>query len=121
MPVSLSISAVEWVRSVSFSKDGATLISAGEDRSVRTYEMVYLDRDAATARLVHESCGVLDRLRPVHFRSLRPGRSAGDVDGRSGRTELHGYPSTRSSGRSGDQCNLACQRCLHGLSPIIRP
>jgi hypothetical protein len=79
-------------------------------------EMVYLDRDPGTAGLIHESRGLFDRLGSVHFRSLGPGRSPGDVDGRSGCTQLHGYSSARSSGRSGDQCNLACQRCLHGLS-----
>jgi len=34
------------------------------------HEMVYLDRDPAAAGLIHESCGLFDRLRPVHFRSL---------------------------------------------------
>ena len=49
-------------------------------------EMVYLDRDSAAAGFIHESRGLFDRLRPVHFRSFVPGRSPGDVDGRSGRT-----------------------------------
>src|SRR5262245_45561944 len=47
--------------------------------------MVYLDRDPAAASLIHESCGFFDRLRSVHFRSLRPACSTGDVDGSSGR------------------------------------
>jgi hypothetical protein len=81
--------------------------------------MVYLDRDPAAAGLIDEGRGLFDRLRPVHFRSLGPGRPPGDVDGRSGRTQLHGYAPSRSSGRSGDQCNLACQRCLDGRFPIV--
>ena len=66
-------------------------------------EMVHPDRDPAAAGFVDESRGLFDRLRPVHLRSLRPGRSTGDVDGRSGRAQLHGYASSRSPGRSGDQ------------------
>ena len=50
------------------------------------HEMVHLDRDPAPASFVHESCGFFDRLRSVHFRSLRPACSTGDVDGSSGRT-----------------------------------
>ena len=49
------------------------------------HEMVYLDRDPAAAGLIHQSRGILDRFLPVHFRSVGPGRSPGDVDGRSGR------------------------------------
>src|SRR5262249_60301934 len=45
------------------------------------HEMVYLDRDPAAASLIHESCGFFDRLRSVHFRSLRPACSTRDVDG----------------------------------------
>ena len=73
------------------------------------HEMVNLDRDPAAAGLIHESRGLFDRLRSVHFRSLGPRRSPGDVDGRSGRAELHGYAASRPAGRSGDQCNLACE------------
>jgi hypothetical protein len=83
------------------------------------HEMVNLDRDPAAASLIHESCGLFNRLRPVHFRSLGSGRSPGDIDGRSGRTQLHSGPSSRSSGRSGDQCDFAYQRFLHGLSPMV--
>src|SRR5439155_21706003 len=43
----------------------------------------------------------------------------GDVDGRPGRTQLYSDPSSRSSGRSGDQGNFAYQRCVHGLSAIV--
>src|SRR5262244_3929517 len=62
--------------------------------------MVYLDRDPAAASLIHESCGFFDRLRSVHFRSLRLACSTGDIDGSSGRTSLYGYSASSSSGRS---------------------
>ena len=84
-------------------------------------EMVHPDRDPAAAGLFHESRGLLDRLRPVHLRSCGAGRPPGDVDGRAGRAQLHGDPPPRSAGRSGDQRNLAGQRCLHALSPMANP
>ena len=77
------------------------------------HEMVDLDRDPAAAGLIHESRSLFDRLRPVHLRSLGSGRSPGDIDGRSGRTQLHGYPSSRSSGRSGDQGNFSLKPVTH--------
>jgi len=81
------------------------------------HEMVHLDRDPAATGLIHERRGLFDRLQPVHLRPLGPARSSGDVDSRSGRTQLHGDPSSRSPGRSGDHGNLACQRCLHAAEP----
>ena len=50
------------------------------------HEMVDLDRDPLSAGLIDERSGLLDRLRSVHFRSLGPARSPGDVDGRTGST-----------------------------------
>ncbi len=81
------------------------------------HEMINLDRDPAAAGLIDEGSGLLDRLGPVHLRSLGAGRSPGDVHGRSGRTQFHSDPSSRPSGRSGDQCHLACQRNLHVGEP----
>jgi hypothetical protein len=78
------------------------------------HEMIDLDRYAAPSGLLHKRRGFLDRLRPVHLRSLCAGRPPGNVDGRSGRPQLYGYPASRSSGRSSDQGNLACERVSHG-------
>jgi len=59
---------------------------AGHQRAYLVgYEMVYLDRDPTAAGLIHQGRGLVDRFRPVHFRSLGPGGSPRDVDGRSGR------------------------------------
>ena len=82
------------------------------------HEMVYLDRDPAAAGFIHESRGLFDRLRPVHFRSLGPGGSPGDVDGRSGRAQLHGDPSSRASGRSRDQCDFSFESLVHHFTPL---
>ena len=71
------------------------------------HEMVDPDCDPTATGLVHERRGLFDRLGSVHFRSLRPGCSPGDVDGRAGRAQLHGDASSRAAGRSGDQCDLA--------------
>ena len=67
------------------------------------HEMIDRHRDTAASGLRHERRGLFDRLRPVHLRSLGAGRSTGDVDGRSGRAQLHGDPTPRSAGRSSDQ------------------
>jgi hypothetical protein len=47
------------------------------------HQMIHLNRDASASGSIDECCRLFDRLGPVHFRPLRSGGSAGDVDGGS--------------------------------------
>ena len=66
--------------------------------------------------VVDQRGGLLDRLRPVHLRPLRPRRAPGHVDGRAGRAELHRDPSPGRPGAAGDQRDPARQRFTHAAN-----
>lgn len=66
-------------------------------------EVVHLYGDSATARPVHESGGLLDRLGPVHLGTLGPTGASRHIDGRSGGTELDRDASSRTAGGPCDQ------------------
>lgn len=84
-----------------------------ERADLRGHEVVHPDRDPVAARLVHESCGLLDGLRAVHLRPPGRGRPPGHIDGCSGRSQLNGDPTARTSRGPGDQGHSPCQRCPH--------
>jgi hypothetical protein len=77
---------------------------------LRRVEVVGGYGDARTAGLAHQVGGVLDGLGAVVLRAPVPRAAPRHIDGGAGRPELHGDPSPGSSGRSGDQCDLALQR-----------
>jgi hypothetical protein len=81
-------------------------------------EMIDLDRDSVAASLVHESRGLLDGLRPIHLRPLRPGGPSRDINRRTGRAELHRDAPAGTTCGSRDQCDLPRQRRLHRVDFI---
>ena len=81
--------------------------------------VVDLHRDAPAAGRVDQGGRLLDRLGPVHLRSLRSRRSSRDVDGRPGSAELHRDSASGASGRSGDERDSAGEGSLHAGDPSV--
>ncbi len=73
------------------------------------HQVIDRDGDPSSARLGHERSGFFDRLRPIHFRALGAGGSAGDVHRRSGGAQLDRNAATRPAGRSGHEGDLPLQ------------
>ena len=80
------------------------------------HEVVDRDGDPPPAGGVDQLGRLLDRLRPVHLRALRPCGAPGAVHGGAGRAQLHGDPPPGGPGGAGDEGDPPGQR-----QPAHRP
>ncbi|GAA1656287.1 hypothetical protein GCM10009828_102560 [Actinoplanes couchii] len=63
---------------------------------------------------------LLDRLRPVHLRTLLPGGAPGRVDGRTPGPQLNGDLPPSATRRPGNESNFPCQILFHEPDPASK-
>jgi hypothetical protein len=92
---------------------GRTLDPVDQRPDLVVLQMVDRHRDARAAGRRDHLGGLLDGLRPVDLRALRPGAPPGGVHRGARGAELHRDLPSGAAGRAGHQGDLSCQGSTH--------